>query len=133
MTSEVRVPIESDRDIVTARRKGRELAATLGFTSTDQALIATAISEIVRNMVTFAGKGTVFLSRVEDGSCRGLRVVAEDHGPGIDDPEAAMRDGYSSAHGLGLGLPGAKRIMDTFDLDSTAGVGTTVTMTRWLR
>lgn len=130
---EVVVPIERELDIVSARQKGRELAAALGFSSTDQTLLATAISEVARNIMSYAGKGTVTLQTLEEGARRGLLIIAEDHGPGIPDIELAMRDGYSTGKSLGLGLPGAKRLMDSFALLSTVGAGTTVTMTKWAR
>ena len=131
--SEAIVPIERELDIVTARQKGRELAATLGFSGTDQTLLATAISEVARNIVSYAGRGTVVLSSIEDQGRRGLVIVAEDHGPGIADTALAMRDGYSTGGSLGAGLPGAKRLVDDFELTSTLGVGTTITLKKWLR
>lgn len=131
--TETTIPIESERDIVSARQRGRELARTIGFSNTDQALVATAISEVARNIVIYAKQGTVVLRRLDEGSRRGLLIIAEDRGPGIENPEAAMRDGYSTGSGLGLGLPGAKRLVDELDLRTEAGVGTTVTMKKWLR
>ena len=133
MADEVRVPIATDGDIVTARQKGRELAAAGGFSRTDQTLIATAISEVARNIVVHAERGEIILSPLEQPGRRGLMVVARDEGPGIADPELAMRDGYSTANSLGMGLPGARRIMDEFDLVSTPGHGTTITMKKWTR
>ena len=133
MADEVRVPIATDGDIVTARQKGRELAAAGGFSRTDQTLIATAISEVARNIVVHAERGEIILSALEQPGRRGVMVVARDEGPGIADPELAMRDGYSTASSLGMGLPGARRIMDEFDLLSTLGHGTTITMKKWTR
>lgn len=133
MPTEVIVPVERELDVVAARQKGRELAASMGFSSTDQTLLATAISEVARNIVSYAGKGTIVLSVIEEAGRRGLLVVADDQGPGIDDIELAMRDGFSTGRSLGLGLPGAKRIVDAFELQSTKGAGTTVTMKKWLR
>lgn len=134
MTSEsAHVIIERDVDIVAARQKGRELAARAGFSGTDLTLIATAISEIARNIVSYAGQGEMVLSIVDQGGRRGLKVVARDSGPGIPDIELAMRDGYSTGKSLGLGLPGARRLMDAFAIDSRVGVGTTVTMSKWVR
>jgi serine/threonine-protein kinase RsbT len=130
---EVTVPIEHESDIVTARQKGRELAAASGFSSTDQTMIALAISEIARNIVTYAQRGKITLGRLDDGGRRGVLVVARDDGPGIPDIELAMRDGYSTAKSLGVGLPGATRVMDEFELVSVVGQGTTVTMRKWLR
>lgn len=132
MSGELVIHIEREADIVHARQKGRELANRLGFSSTDQALLATAISEIARNIVTYAGRGTVTLRTVENGPRRGVSVTAKDEGPGIPDIELALRDGYSTGKSLGLGLPGARRIMDVFELSSAVGVGTTVTMAKWL-
>jgi serine/threonine-protein kinase RsbT len=130
---EATIPIERDADIVTARQKGRELAAAVGFSSTEQTVIALAISEITRNIVTYAGRGKVFISRTEEGGRRGVLVIAADEGPGIADIELAMRDGYSTARSLGVGLPGTRRIMDEFQVESSAGKGTTIRMTKWLR
>ena len=133
MADDVCVAIEREADIVSARQKGRELASALGFSSTDQTIIALAISEITRNIISYAWRGDVTMSRVENSGRRGIRIVARDHGPGIADIELAMRDGYSSGRSLGVGLPGTKRVMDEFDLASTVGQGTTITMTKWLR
>ena len=133
MSDEVRVPIAGDLDVVTARQKGREIAAAHGFSGTDQTLIATAISEVARNIVSYAGQGEIALSAIVDGGRRGVLVVARDAGPGIPDVALAMRDGFSTGKSLGLGLPGAKRLMDDFELASKPGVGTTVTMRKWAR
>ncbi len=133
MPGETRVLIEHEGDIVTARQKGRELAAARGLSITEQTLIATAISEIARNIVVYAGRGEVVLTPVEDHGCRGVMVVARDEGPGIANPELAMRDGYTTGNSLGMGLPGAKRLMDEFELSSTVGKGTTITMKKWVR
>jgi RNA polymerase sigma factor (sigma-70 family) len=128
----VRVPVTRDADVVVARQRGRALAAEVGFSGADQTVIATAISEITRNIVKFAQRGEVLLSPVSADRRRGIRVVARDVGPGIEDTERAMTDGYSTYHGLGLGLPGARRLMDVLELDSVPGQGTTVTMEKWL-
>lgn len=133
MAAETRVPIANEADIVTARQKGRQLAVAGGFSSTEQTLIATAISEVARNIVEYAECGQILLSVLERNGRRGLMVVAEDHGPGIKDPVLAMRDGYSTGKSLGMGLPGAKRLMDEFDLDTAVGRGTTITMKKWAR
>ena len=130
---EERVSVERDADVVQARQKGREVAALTGFSATDLTLIATAISEVARNIVKFAERGEVVITSVAANGRRGIRVVVRDVGPGIPDPERAMQDGYSTYHGLGLGLPGAKRLMDRLDLVSVPGEGTTVTMEKWLR
>jgi len=127
------IPIERELDIVTARQKGRELAMAIGFSGTDQTLIATAISEVARNIVSYAGQGLLVISSIEQQGRHGLMIVASDQGPGILNPELAMRDGYSTGNSLGLGLPGARRLVDEFDLASTLGVGTTVTLKKWLR
>ena len=130
---ELRVPIATDTDVVTARQRGREIAAAHGFSATDQTLIATAISEVARNIVSYAGKGEIALSAIDDHGRIGILVVATDKGPGIANIELAMRDGFSTANSLGMGLPGAKRLMDDFELTSTSGVGTTVRMRKWVR
>lgn len=131
--AELMVAIDSEADIVMARQKGRELAATIGFSSTDQTIVALAISEIARNIVSYARRGDITLAALDEGGRRGVLVVARDEGPGIADITLAMRDGYSTARSLGMGLPGAKRVMDDFDLQSELGRGTTVTMKKWLR
>jgi serine/threonine-protein kinase RsbT len=133
VAAEMRVVIARDGDIVTARQKGRELAIARGFSTTDQTLIATAISEIARNIVEYAEHGEMVLSPVELNGRRGLMVVAVDQGPGIEDLNLAMRAGYSTGKSLGMGLPGAKRLMDEFELDSAVGRGTTITMKKWVR
>jgi serine/threonine-protein kinase RsbT len=125
--------IRSDADIISARQRGRELAAELGFSKTDVALITTAISELARNILTYAGSGEIALRPVEDGRGRGLVVVARDEGPGIGDVELALQDGYSTTRSLGIGLPGVRRLMDEFELVSTLGEGTTVTAAKWTR
>jgi len=133
MPDEVRVPVECETDIVVARQKGRELAAASGFRRTEQTLIATAISEVARNIVVYAQRGEIVLCAIESKERRGLKIVARDQGPGIADPELAMRDGYSTTNSLGVGLPGARRLMDEFELESKPGQGTTVTMCKWVR
>jgi serine/threonine-protein kinase RsbT len=127
------VAIEREADIVAARQAGRMLAAELGFSSTDQTLIATAISEVARNIVVYAQRGEVVLERVEEAGKIGIVVLARDQGPGIENLELAMRDGFSTKQSLGLGLPGARRLMDEFHLASELGSGTTVTMKKWKR
>ena len=128
----VSVLVSKDADVVTARQRGREVAALVGFSATDQTVIATAISEVTRNIIKFADHGEVVISMMTAGSRRGISVVAHDVGPGIEDPEQALADGFSTYRGLGLGLPGAKRLMDWLDLESVPGEGTTVTMEKWL-
>lgn len=133
MADEVHVPIDSDADILTARQQGRALAAQAGFAGSDLTVIATAISEVARNIVVYARRGIITLSVLEQGSRRGLLVVAQDEGPGIPDVALAMQDGYSTSRSLGLGLPGARRLMDEFDITSEVGRGTTITMKKWRR
>jgi serine/threonine-protein kinase RsbT len=131
--AETHVPIEHETDIVTARQKGRELAALSGLSATEQTLLATAISEVARNIVVYAHHGEVVLAALEEEGRRGVLVVARDDGPGIANPDLAMRDGYSTSRSLGMGLPGAKRLMDEFELSSIVGKGTTITMKKWVR
>lgn len=131
MSDERVLPIRNDDDVVAARRAAREMAAALGFESTDLTLLATAISEIARNITTYAGSGEVVLAVVRNGLRGGIKVIARDRGPGIADLDMALRDGYSSGRGLGLGLPGARRLMDEFEIDTEAGRGTTITMVKW--
>ena len=125
------VAIRSDADIVTARQEGRALAEGYGFSGTDLTFIATAISEIARNIVKFATRGEFVFSVLDEDGRKGLKVVARDSGPGIPDVERALQDGYSTYRGLGLGLPGARRLMDEFDVVSEVGTGTTITMIKW--
>lgn len=133
MQREVSVSIERELDIVAARHAGRELAAALGFSTTDQTLLATAISEVARNIVSYAGRGNIVVGSVDEKGRRGIVVIASDQGPGIADVEQAMRDGYSTGNSLGVGLPGARRLVDDFHLASAPGLGTTVTLKKWLR
>ena len=133
MPPEINIRIECESDIVLARQRGRELCAEMGFSSTDRTLIATAISEVARNIVRYAARGEILLSSVEGAGRRGILVVARDQGPGIPDTKLALRDGYSTANSLGLGLPGARRLMDELEVVSAPGSGTTVTMKKWLR
>ena len=127
-----RIAIESDADVVTARQRARQLAVGLEMPSTDQTLLATAISEIARNITTYAVRGEVLIDLVRDeNGRRGVRVIARDDGPGIEDLERALTDGYTTGGGLGLGLPGARRLVDEFDIDTGPGRGTTVTLIKW--
>jgi len=128
---DIRVPIHSDRDIVAARQEGRALAVALGFSSGDATLLATAISELARNIVTYAKSGTIILSAVNGTAREGIQVVALDQGPGIADVQQALRDGFSTSGSLGLGLPGVKRLVDEFQIDSDGLRGTTVTVKKW--
>lgn len=127
---EVRISITGDADIVSARQAARELASRLDFSSTDLTILATAVSELARNIVRFAGTGEVVVELVQ-GSRSGVQVTARDSGPGIADVEQALKDGFSTYRGLGLGLPGVRRLMDEFAIASEPGQGTTVTITKW--
>jgi serine/threonine-protein kinase RsbT len=127
----LRIPIQSSQDILEARKRGRELAAELRFSSIDRTLIATAISELARNIVLYAGQGEIHLSRDERLGSTGIVIIASDRGPGIRDMRNALQEGHSASRGLGLGLPGVKRIMDEFDIQSTPRQGTTVTVKKW--
>jgi serine/threonine-protein kinase RsbT len=133
MARETRVPIRADPDIVTARQQGRALAAELALSSSDLTLIAAAISEVARNILNYAQRGEIELGLIREGNRQGLIVIARDQGPGIPDIAQAMQDGFSTGNGLGLGLPGAKRLMDEFEVVSAPGQGTTVTMKKWAR
>jgi RNA polymerase sigma factor (sigma-70 family) len=131
---EARVRVLKDADVVAARQKGREVAAAAGFSATDATLVATVISELARNIVQFAERGEIVICPVQEGEQAGVTIVARDVGPGISDVGRAMEDGYSTYRGgLGIGLPGARRLMDEFDMISEVGKGTTVTTTKWLR
>jgi serine/threonine-protein kinase RsbT len=129
--AEYRVPVASVNDIVTARLQGRVLAERLGFSPGEATLVATAISELARNIVQYAGNGDIELRSTVNGTRRGIVVVARDRGPGIGDLKLAVRSGYSTSGGLGLGLPGVRRIVDDFQIVSNRNDGTTVTVTKW--
>ena len=131
MENEIHVPINSDQDIVAARQKGRSLAAALGFSSGDATLIATAISELARNIVTYAKSGEIRLTVLNGSARQGIQLVAYDKGPGIPDIPQALRDGFSTSGSLGLGLPGVKRLVDEFEIVSGESSGTTVTAKKW--
>ena len=128
---ELRVAINSNQDIVVARQHGRALAAELGFSAVDGTFLATAISELARNIVSYAGNGEIALKAVRDAHRQGIVVVASDSGPGIRDIPQALRDGFSTSGSLGLGLPGVRRLMDEFEIESRPGCGTVVTVTKW--
>jgi serine/threonine-protein kinase RsbT len=128
---EIRVAINSDQDIVSARQKGRGMANELGFSSGDATLIATAISELARNIVSYARKGEITLKVVNGLNRQGIAVIASDDGPGIADIRQALRDGFSTSGSLGLGLPGVRRLMDEFDISSQPGRGTVVSVKKW--
>ncbi|HJX95507.1 MAG TPA: anti-sigma regulatory factor [Candidatus Acidoferrum sp.] len=123
--------INSDQDIVTARQKGRALAIELGFSTGDATLIATSISELARNIVSYARKGEITLKTLRASSRQGILIIASDDGPGIRDIRQAMRDGFSTSGSLGLGLPGVRRLMDEFEIVSEPGKGTIVTVKKW--
>jgi serine/threonine-protein kinase RsbT len=125
------LPIHSDRDIVIVRQTVRAWAIEQTFGLVDQTKIVTAASELGRNALTHGGGGTVRLEAMNDGPRKGLRLTFEDRGPGIADIELAMKDGYTSGGGLGLGLSGAKRLSNEFEIRSKPGEGTVVTITRW--
>lgn len=123
--------IRSDLDIVIARTLARDMAKMLGFGAIDQARIATAVSELARNIFLYAGTGSVTVREIEKNGRKGIEIVCEDQGPGIPDMNLAMQDGYTTSRGMGMGLPGAKRLMDEFDIRSQVGVGTTIICRKW--
>jgi len=127
------IPIQSDGDIVGARQNGRGLAAQLGFSPSELTLIATAISELARNILLYAKRGEIILKLVEQGETRGIIVTAHDKGPGIPDISRALEAGFSTSRSLGLGLPGVRRLMDEFEIVSDVGLGTTVTVKKWAK
>ena len=128
----VHVRIQNSADIVAARQQGRSLAAQVGFSHSNLTIIATAISEVARNIVEYAKEGEVIITLINDASKKGVEIVASDNGPGIADVSTVMRDGYSTGKGLGIGLPGARRLMDEFAIASAIGTGTIVTMKKWV-
>src|SRR5262249_45743480 len=128
---EIRVAINSDQDIVLARQKGRSLALEAGFSAVDSTLIATAISELARNIVSYAQKGEIALQRLLNSHRQGISIVASDEGPGIPDIQLALRDGFSPSGSLGLGLPGVRRLVDEFQIFSTISKGTVVKVIKW--
>jgi serine/threonine-protein kinase RsbT len=133
VSEEIRVRVTSATDIVLACQEGRAMAAKLGFPSGDATLVATAISELARNIILYAGQGEVILRRAAVANEVGMIVVARDDGPGITDIEQAIQTGYSTSGGLGLGLPGVRRLMDEFGIVTRVGGGTTVTVKKWRR
>lgn len=126
------VVIASAADIVTARQEGRALAAELGFSGSDLTVIATAISELSRNILEYANTGEVVIAPAQKGPRVGIAIIASDRGPGIPDISRALLDGYTTGKGLGLGLPGVRRLMDEFEILSSPGSGTTVTVRKWV-
>ena len=129
--SKARVRIQTSADIMAARQCGRAVASQGGFSNSDLTIIATAIYEVARNIVEHAEEGEISISLIKDAHKRGVEIVAADRGPGIEDVSLVMRDGYSTGRGLGIGLPGAKRLMDEFEIASDLGKGTTVRMKKW--
>jgi serine/threonine-protein kinase RsbT len=127
------INIQSDLDIVAARMAARDMAKAMGFGAIDQARIATAISELARNIYLYAGEGTVTVSEVQQGIRKGLEVICEDQGPGIEDISLVMTDGYTTSKGMGMGMPGARRLMDDFEIISIVGEGTKITCRKWKR
>jgi len=131
--NETCVPIRTDYDILLAREKGRGLALDLGLSSTESILVATAISELARNILRYARAGEIRMGLVHNGDRQGIALEARDQGPGIPDVERALQAGYSTSGGLGLGLPGVRRLMDEFEIDSRVGRGTVVKVKKWRR
>ena len=129
---QVHVRIQNSADIVNARQQGRNLASQAGFSHSNLTIIATAISEVARNIVEYAKEGEVIITLISDASKKGVEIIAADQGPGIADVTTVMRDGFSTGKGLGIGLPGARRLMDEFAIASAVGTGTVVTMKKWV-
>ena len=123
--------VRTGEDVVGVRRVVRESSIASGFSLVDQTKIVTAASELARNLIDYGGGGTMMLEVLNDGPRRGVRLTFEDQGPGIPDIEQALRDGYTSGSGLGLGLGGAKRLSNEFHIDSRVGEGTRITIARW--
>ena len=126
------IQILSEADAIVARQRGREVARALGFSVVDQTRIAISISELARNIILYAGTGEVLITELTAGDDAGIEVIAADNGPGIADLNMALLDGYSTSNGLGMGLPGTKRLMDEFSIETAAGVGTRITIRKWL-
>lgn len=133
MNVESSVDIITEWDIVAARQLGRNEAKEVGFGTVDQARITTAISELARNIYLYAGKGNIEIKQLTEGNLKGLLVIAIDEGPGIADVRKVMEDGYTTSGGLGAGLPGVKRLMDDFKIETVLGEGTKISATKWLR
>lgn len=125
------VPVKAEDDVVRVRQAVRTWSVQLGFSLVDQTKMVTAASEIARNTVIYGKGGMLRLEKLQDGGRRGLRLIFEDQGPGIADLDLAMRDGFTTGSGLGMGLGGAKRLVNEFHVDSRPGQGTKVTLTRW--
>ncbi|TMW70180.1 anti-sigma regulatory factor [Alteribacter natronophilus] len=133
MQVQTHVDIHSEWGIVAARQAGRKLAREIGFGSVDQARVTTAISELARNIYLYANKGQIHIEEATSSGKRGIKIIATDEGPGIKDVRRVMEDGYTTSGGLGAGLPGVKRLMDEFKIDSEPDEGTTITTVKWLR
>jgi serine/threonine-protein kinase RsbT len=133
VATDVCVPIRADVDILAARQAGRTVASSLAFSPSDLTVIAAAISEVARNILVYAMQGEVQLAVTEQNGRRGVTVIARDDGPGIADVTLALQDGFSTSGSLGLGLPGARRLMDDFAIQSEMGRGTIITMRKWAR
>ena len=131
-TDQIHVPIRSTSDILSARQEGRAVATRAGFSSSNITIIATAISEVARNIVEYAREGEVAITLIDHPDRRGVEIVVADEGPGIADVATVMRDGYSTGQRSGIGLPGARRLMDEFEIESVSGKGTTVRMKKWV-
>ncbi|NJN68079.1 MAG: anti-sigma regulatory factor [Chloroflexaceae bacterium] len=123
--------VQSDLDIVAARSMARDIAKVLGFRAIDQARIATAVSELARNILLYAGTGEVIARSIDRNGRKGIEVEFRDQGPGISDIDQVMQDGYTTSRGMGMGLPGARRLMDDFEIQSQVGVGTTIVCRKW--
>ena len=130
--AEIKVPIRSEEDIVLARQTARQFAQGMGFGAVDRTRILTAVSELTRNIREYAHKGIVIFNQVAKDGRDGLNIVFEDQGPGIPDVGKALEDGFSSHRGMGQGLPGARRLVDEFAIESEVGVGTTIVITKWV-
>jgi serine/threonine-protein kinase RsbT len=126
-----RISVASEQDIVRARMRGRAMAMELGFPAATATLVATAISELARNILLYARRGEIVLSALERDARHGIEITAGDEGPGIQDVTRALEDGYSTSGRLGLGLPGVRRLMDSFEIDSRPGAGTSVRVQKW--
>ena len=129
--SEVLLPVANETDALSARDRGRELAVSVGLSPTDSAGVAAAVSELVRNLIAYATRGEVILRTIENKRARGIEVIVIDEGPGIADIEQALQERFSTSGGLGLGLPGVRRLMDELHIASRLGGGTTVAVRKW--
>jgi len=127
------IPVSSDQDVVRVRQLVRTVSVAVKLSLVDQTKLVTAASELARNTLVYGGGGVVEVSRVENGRRQGIRIVFADQGPGIADLQLALTDGYTTGGGLGLGLSGARRLVDEFDIDTAVGQGTTISVTKWCR